>query len=282
MNTSWSVWGEVFARIIALPNVFGLNQNKKIVILDTYRLSSIRRSFGMTRSNTFFTLLLTLIFLSFSPTLAGNLTGKVNFKGTAPKMPNIKMNADPKCVQMHGGKDFPSEQVVVNANNTLRNVFVYVKSGLGSKKFDPPKQSAVLDQKGCTYHPRVFGVMVNQPIEILNSDATLHNVHALSQGKTVFNIAQPRQGMKTTRTFSKPEVMVRMKCEVHSWMAAYIGVLEHPFFAVTDEKGNFEIKNLPPGEYELEAWHEKYGTQMMKVSVGAADTKTVDFTFEAK
>lgn len=214
--------------------------------------------------------------------LAGNVTGKVNFKGTAPKMPNIKMSADPKCVKIHGGKDIPSEHVVVNANNTLRNVFVYVKSGLGSKKFDPPKQSVVLDQKGCTYLPRVFGVMVNQPIEIRNSDATLHNVHALSKNSPQFNIAQPKQGMKTVKSFTKPEIMVKIKCDVHPWMASYVGVLDHPFFAVTDEKGNFEIKGLPAGTYELEAWHEKYGTHSMNVTVGATDTKSVDFTFEGK
>lgn len=218
----------------------------------------------------------------FSQTFAGNVSGKVNFKGSAPSLPKIKMNADPKCVRIHGGKEVVTDQVVVNPNNTLRWVFVYVKKGLEGKKFDVPKTPAKLDQKGCIYDPHVFGVMANQPIEIVNSDPTLHNIHALPKNSSQFNIAQPKQGMKMTKSFTKPEIMIKVKCEVHSWMTSYVGVLDHPFFAVTDDKGNFEIKGLPAGDYELEAWHEKYGAQGMKVSVGATDTKTVDFTFEGK
>ena len=192
------------------------------------------------------------------------------------------MNADPKCLKLHEGKDVSSEQIVVNPNNTLRYVFVYVKKGLEGKKFPTPSTSLKMDQKGCMYNPHIFGVMINQPIEITNSDATLHNIHALPKNSKQFNIAQPKQGMKMNQKFDKSEIMVRVKCEVHNWMASYIGVLDHPFFAVSDDKGNFEIKNLPAGDYELEAWHEKYGTQSMKVSVGASDTKTADFTYEAK
>jgi len=227
--------------------------------------------------------LIVIFSLSFvAHSVAGNVTGKVNFKGTAPALPKIKMNADPRCVRIHGGKEVVSDQIVVNSNNTLRWVFVYVKKGLEGKKFDVPKTPAKLDQRGCVYDPHVFGVMAGQQIEIVNSDPTLHNVHALPKNSAQFNIAQPKPGMKTVQAFTKPEIMVKIKCEVHTWMASYVGVLDHPFFAVTDERGNFEIKGLPAGEYELEAWHEKYGTQSMKVSVGASDTKTVDFTFEGK
>lgn len=234
---------------------------------------------GVIMQRVFLIVILSLVVVVHS--FAGNVSGKVNFKGTVPPPAKIKMNADPKCVRLHGGKEMVSDQVVVNSNNTLRWVFVYVKKGLTGKKFDTPAP-AKLDQKGCMYDPHVFGVMVNQPIEIVNSDPTLHNVHALSKNSAQFNIAQPKQGMKTTRSFTKPEIMVKIKCEVHTWMASYVGVLDHPFFAVTDDKGSFEIKGLPAGDYELEAWHEKYGTQTMKVSVGAADTKTLDFTFEGK
>ena len=225
--------------------------------------------------------LLTCCF-AVSHTFAGNVAGKVNFKGAAPAPAMIKMNADPKCVKIHAGKDVSSQQVVVNPNKTLQWVFVYVKKGLEGKKFPAPTAKATIDQQGCTYHPHVFGVMVNQPIEILNSDPTLHNIHALPKNNPQFNIAQPKKGMKMTKSFAKPETMVKVKCEVHNWMACYVGVLEHPFFGVTNDKGSFEIKNLPAGDYELEAWHEKYGTQTMKVTVGAADTKIVDFTFEGK
>lgn len=223
-----------------------------------------------------------LFIFSCSVMLAGNISGKVNFGGKAPAPVKIKMNADQKCMKMHGGKEVVSDQVVINSNKTLKNVFVYVKSGLTGKKFPTPTEKVVFDQKGCAYTPRVFGVMANQPIEIMNSDPTLHNVHALPKSSKQFNIAQPKQGMKMVQKFDKPEVMVKIKCEVHNWMAAYVGVLDHPFYAVTDDKGNFNIKNLPAGSYELEAWHEKFGVKTMKVTVGASDTKSADFSFEGK
>jgi hypothetical protein len=129
------------------------------------------------------------------------------------------------------------------------------------------------------YTPHMFGVMVNQPIEITNSDNTLHNIHALPKNSKAFNIAQPKQGMKMVQKFDKAEVMVKIKCEVHNWMAAYAGVLDHPFYAVSDDQGNYTIKDLPPGTYEIEAWHEKFPAQTMSVTVGSGDTKTADFTF---
>ena len=223
-----------------------------------------------------------VISLISSIAIAGSIKGKVDFKGTKPSTAKIKMNADPRCVKIHIGKEVSSEQVIINENNTLRYVFVYVKKGLEGKKFDTPKEKKTIDQRGCMYSPHIFGMMVNQPLEIMNSDPTLHNIHALPKSSPQFNIAQPKQGMKTTKSFSKPEVMVKIKCDVHSWMASYVGILEHPFYAVSDDKGNFEIKNLPAGDYEIEAWHEKYGSNSMKVSVGAADSKTADFAFEGK
>jgi plastocyanin len=223
-----------------------------------------------------------LTFFVVSSVTAGTVTGKMKFTGTKAAVTKIMMNADPKCIKMHAGKDVTSEQSVVNPNNTLRYVFVYVKKGLEGKKFPTPTEKKSIDQKGCMYNPHMFGVMVNQPIEITNSDATLHNIHALPKNSKQFNIAQPKQGMKTIQKFDKTEVMVKVKCEVHNWMASYIGVVDNPFYAVSDDQGSFTIKNLPAGEYELEAWHEKYGTQTMKVTVGASDTKTADFTFSGK
>ncbi len=229
-------------------------------------------------------ILLSLVIVSallVSMASAGTVTGKISFTGAKPSVAKIKMNADPKCVKMHNGKDVESDAVVVNANGTLKNVFIYVKSGL-SGKFPVPSSSVTFDQQGCTYHPHVLGMMVGQKLEIKNSDPTLHNVHSLAKNTKGFNVAQPKQGMKMTQTFDKSEVMVKVKCEVHNWMNAWIGVLDHPFFAVSDDNGTFTIKNLPAGDYELEAWHEKYGTQTMKVKVGASDSKTADFSFTGK
>lgn len=223
-----------------------------------------------------------LSLLLVSNAVAGSVGGKINFTGAKPAAAKVKMNADPKCVKMHTGKDVVSDAIVVNGNGTLKNVFVYVKSGLASKNYPPPANTVTFDQKGCVYYPHVLGMMVNQKLEIKNSDATLHNVHSLAKNTKGFNVAQPKQGMKMTQKFDKPEVMVKVKCEVHNWMSAYIGVMDHPFFAVSDDKGSFEIKNLPAGTYEIEAWHEKYPAQTMKVTVGASDSKTADFSFSGK
>jgi hypothetical protein len=206
------------------------------------------------------------------------LAGKVIFEGAAPAPAAIKMDADPVCLLQHG-KGATSEEVIVNPNGTLKNVFVYVKEGLAGQKFEAPKEAVVFDQKGCRYNPRVFGIMTNQPLEILNSDGTLHNVHALPKTSKEFNLGMPIQGMKLTQKFTSPEVMVKIKCEVHPWMAAYAGVLDHPFYGVTNDEGAFEIKGLPPGEYVLEAWHEKYGSQTATVKV--PETPEVSFTFKA-
>jgi plastocyanin len=228
----------------------------------------------------------TFLFLAVSvliftaPALAGNVTGKVSFTGTPPTPQKIDMAADPVCAGQNAN-GLTTEDVIVNADGTLQNVFVYVKEGLEGKTFDVPQQPAVLDQKGCHYTPHVFGLQVGQPLQILNSDSTLHNVHGLPKKSKEFNLGMPLQGMKLNRKFDAPEIMVKFKCDVHPWMSAYAGVVPHPFYAVTGEAGSFEIKDLPPGNYVLEAWHEKYGTQTQSVTVDEAGPKTVDFSFAA-
>ena len=139
----------------------------------------------------------------------------------------------------------------------------------------------MLDQKGCHYSPHVLGIQVGQPLQVLNSDSTLHNVHALPKANSEFNAGQPIQGMKTTHTFSTKEVMIPFKCDVHGWMNAWVGVLDHPYYAVTGADGTFSLKGLPPGTYTIEAWHEKLGTQTQMVTLGAKDNKDVAFTFKA-
>jgi len=210
---------------------------------------------------------------------AGDVTGKVSFKGKSPAMPRLRMDADRFCRTVHK-TPIVSEEVVVNKNGTLKNVLVYVKDGLGSKKFDAPKGRALFDQEGCTYHPHVLGVQTGQEVEIRNSDNTLHNVHTLSTANAAFNAGQPIKGSKLMKKFDKPETF-KVKCDVHSWMGAYIGVFNHPYYAVTGDDGSFTIKDLPAGDYTLEVWHEKYGVQTMKVNVDASGKKNVDFTYSA-
>lgn len=212
--------------------------------------------------------------------VAGDVTGKVAFEGAAPKPAVLRMDADKVCKVAHKTPQ-RGEEVVVNANNTLKNVLVYVKEGLGNRKFSAPSSKVVFDQVGCIYVPHVVGIQTGQELEVLNSDPTLHNVHSLSKENPSFNVAQPKKGMKLTKKFEKPEVF-KVKCEVHTWMGAYIGVFSHPFYAVTGDDGTFTLNKLPAGEYTLEAWHEKYGTQTAKVKVDAAGKATADFKFAAK
>jgi plastocyanin len=164
---------------------------------------------------------------------------------------------------------------------SLGNVFVYVKDGLGNYVYDMPTEPARIDQKECRYHPHVFGMRVGQPLEIVNSDPTLHNIHAIPKANQEFNNGQPIQGMKMTHTFTAKEVMVPFKCDVHGWMNAYVGVLDHPYFAVSGNDGKFDIKTLPAGTYTIEAWHEKLGTQTQQVTLGAKETKDITFTFKS-
>jgi hypothetical protein len=211
---------------------------------------------------------------------AGDVKGVVNLDGVAPKNETLKMNADPVCVKQAQGPQLSETYVVGDDGKTLGNVFVYVKDGLGTYVFDTPTEKATIDQKECRYRPHVFGMRVNQPLEILNSDPTLHNIHAMPKANTEFNNGQPIQGMKMTHTFDKKEVMVPFKCDVHGWMNAYVGVLDHPYFAVTDKDGKFELKSLPPGTYTIEAWHEKLGTQTASVTLGPKESKDVTFSFK--
>jgi plastocyanin len=209
------------------------------------------------------------------PATAGSIGGKVTFMGTPPPPQPISMSSDPRCMN----PDARTEAVMVSSDGSLQNVFVYVKDGLGNLKFPVPPTALVLDQKGCQYRPHVFGVQVGQPIEILNSDPTLHNIHAWPMANQEFNVGQALQGLKDTHVFSTREVMVPFRCDVHRWMNSFVGVLDHPFFAVTGADGTFQLKGLPPGTYTVEAWHEKYGTKTASVTIGAKESKDVAFAF---
>jgi len=223
---------------------------------------------------------LTTIF-AFNGVQAAAVKGKVTFKGEAPKAKRINMNADPNCVKLHK-EAVSTDYVIVNKNGTLKNVFVYVKDGVTGKNFPTPTTAAVFDQRGCQYTPHVFGMMVNQTLEILNSDPTLHNVHAMPTTNKQFNAGMPIKDMKITRKFDKSEIMIPIKCDVHPWMKAYVGVLDHPFFGVSGDDGSFEIKDLPAGKYTVTAWHEKFGTQDMTVTAAEGKPAQIEFTFEGK
>jgi hypothetical protein len=208
---------------------------------------------------------------------AGGVSGAVTFAGTDTDT-TIAMDADPVCAGLHSTPVDTNEIAVKDGK--LANVFVYVKSGLEGKSFPAPAEKKEIDQKGCQYTPRVQGLQTGQALTISNSDATLHNVHALPTTNQEFNQAQPQGLPPFDKTFDKQEVMVKVKCDVHPWMAAYVGVLPHPYYAVSGEDGAFSIDKLPPGTYTIEAWHEKLGTQTQEVTIAPNQTATVAFDFK--
>lgn len=205
---------------------------------------------------------------------AGSIRGVVAYANGDPDTA-IKMDADPVCAGLHT-EAIHTEQVVAEGGN-LANVFVYVKEGL-TGSYSAPAEAHLLDQQGCRYLPHVSGIMVGQTLTIRNSDPTLHNVHALPEKNAEFNQGQPFQDMELEKTFDQAEVMVRFKCDVHPWMSSYMGVLEHPFFAVSGDDGSFAIDGLPAGDYLVEAWHEELGTQTQNVTVGDGPVE-VSFDF---
>jgi hypothetical protein len=209
----------------------------------------------------------------------GKITGKISFSGTPEAAAKLKMDADPVCAAAHPD-GAPAEDLVVN-NGAVQNVFVYVKEGVKGD-FPAKTDPVVIEQKGCLYSPRVAGLMTGQPLKYMNDDQTLHNVHGMPKDNPSWNFAMPKfVKQKETKDLTKPEVMVHVKCDVHPWMSGYIGVLPHPFFAVSGKDGTYTIEGLPPGEYTVEAWQEKLGTQTSKVKVDANGTATSDFTFKA-
>jgi plastocyanin len=217
--------------------------------------------------------------IAADPATVATLSGQVMVDGTIPPAELIRMDGDPKCAAIAQGEDRHTEYIVSNDGTSLANVFVYVKDGLPPRFYPVPSEPVVLDQQKCRYVPRVLGLQVGQPLEIRNSDPLLHNVRADGAINQPFDLGQPLQGIKSTRTFTTREVMIPVKCQVHAWMRGYIGVLEHPYFAVTDADGRFSIPQLPPGTYTIEAWHEQLGTKTQQITVAASDAKTLDFTF---
>ena len=211
---------------------------------------------------------------------AATVTGKVSFTGEKPAAKTIDMSATPACARAHTTPQ-NSDEVTVNDNGTLRYAFVWVKSGLPDRQWPAPSGAVVLDQQGCMYKPHVIGVMAGQNIEIRNNDPTNHNIHPLPKINQEWNESQPPKGDPKTKSFARQECSppIAVKCNVHPWMRSYIGVVGHPFFAVTGEDGTFTIKGLPPGSYTVQAWHEKLGTKDMQVTVAPKDSKTVDFSF---
>lgn len=147
--------------------------------------------------------------------------------------------------------------------------------------FAVPTEPKTIDQKGCVFLPRIAGAQADQPLRLLNSDPMAHNVHGLPKNSRQWNFSLGVKGAARTMTVDKPEAMIEIKCDIHPWMRAYLGIFDHPYFALSGADGRFTLKDLPPGEYTVEVWHERFGTRAQQVTLGATETKEVGFTFTA-
>ena len=216
----------------------------------------------------------------------GSISGSIAYNGAAPAAKKIDTSADPVCGQRN--PNLATEDTVV-ANGKLANAFVYIKDGtakdgtkIGDYTWPTPTTPTVLDQNGCHYRPHVLGVMVNQDIQITNSDPTQHNIHFTPKSNADWNQSQPNGAPALMHKLKQTEVLVPVKCNQHPWMKAYIGVLKHPFFAVSAEDGSFTIKGVPAGMYTVAAWHEGGATgteKTMQVTVAANGSAKADFAF---
>lgn len=227
--------------------------------------------------------LLTTLWVFGATAQAGELTGVVKFKGKPRVAKPIQIVGDDSCAAAHQAglldEKFVYGETADSGVVTLANVFVRVRKGLPEKQFEVPKEPAVLDQKNCVFVPRVQGIRAGQTLQIRNSDTTAHNVHALPKRNKQFNNGQPPETRPLEKIFEREEVMVEIKCDIHKWMGCYIGVVSHPFFAVTGKDGTFSLKGLPDGEYEVEAWHELLKTQSQTVTVKSGAAANVEFVF---
>ncbi len=208
---------------------------------------------------------------------ASGVHGRVTFDGPRPERSVIQTDrSDPKCAILHGGEPTLSELRVVSEDGGVQHTFLYVKDA-PEGDYPLPSEPAVIDQVGCMYVPHIVGMRAGQPLNVQNSDETIHNIRSFPKKNKVFNISQPKPGVRE-REFPIPEMAVKIKCDFHPWMTAYVFAMEHPFFGVTDENGHFSIDGLPDGEYTLVAWHEVWGEQEATLTV-ANGSAEANFTY---
>ena len=198
-------------------------------------------------------------------TSTGVIRGAVRLDGPAPPATMVSMGGIPECAALHTGP-VGSGDVVVH-DGAVENAFVYLKEGLGDRVFAVPDAPVVVDQGGCLFRPRVAGAMVGQPIRFTNADAVLHNVHGTPGASSAWNFGLPVKGSERTVRVTHPEVMIHVRCDLHPWMHAYLGVLDHPYFAVTGGDGTFTLADVPPGHYVVAVWHERLGTREIPVTL---------------
>ena len=223
----------------------------------------------------------TVQYFKVDPATAGSIHGAIHFTGRKPAPKPIDMSEDPACVEAHKGKAH-DESLLLGPHGVVANAFVYVEKGLEGKTFETPTTPVIIDQRGCWFRPRVLGIQVGQPLQVVNSDPVTHNIHPMAAVNREWNHSMGPGDDPITRKFTKPEIMIPVKCNIHSWMHAYIGVLDHPYFATTGEDGSFTLPNLPRGTYTVAVWQEKLGTLRQQITVTAGHNSAADFTYKGK
>lgn len=213
-----------------------------------------------------------------APQGTASLRGVVRVVG---KHPRGKARLTDDCASLHAGP-LLLDDIVADEQGRLEWAFVYVKKGLEGRRYPPPESPVVIDQRGCRYEPHVVGLVAGQRLKVTNSDNLLHNVHGLPFANREWNWGQPTRGAENEIVLKVPEVMIRMKCDIHSWMGAWIGVLEHPFFAVTGPDGGFSIEGLPEGRYVVEVWHEAFESVLREVELRAGAVRVEEVVLEKR
>lgn len=212
-----------------------------------------------------------------SESLVANIKGVISFEGVVPARKKLVLPNG--CNQKTDGL---ANDILIK-NGKLQNVLIRVTKGLEGKTFSEiPTEVAQLDQRGCQYHPRLLAVRVGQKVDFINSDPIFHNIRSITTVNKNFNLPMPKKDQRISMTFDKPEIFMQSKCSVHPWMGAHIAVMDHPYFAVSDEQGHFEIKNLPAGTYTIEAWHEVFGVETKEIKIENEKEMSLDFSFKDK
>jgi plastocyanin len=204
----------------------------------------------------------------------GSIIGAVTFHGDPP--PSTPVPMDQTCTKLHSGPVTAGDVLV--KDHRVQNAFVYIRDGLGDRVFPQPTTPVEIDQKGCLFGPRVVAAETCQEVVFLNSDPVLHNVHGFAKISSPWNFSLSQTGSRRSVHVEKPET-IRVGCDVHAWMQAYVHVLGHPYFAVTGPDGAFTLKDVPPGEYVVTSWHERFGTRDQKVKVGPKEEQAIAFAY---
>jgi plastocyanin len=215
------------------------------------------------------------------PATAGSISGTIRYSGKRPPRKVIDMSSEPACVAAHKGKAI-DESLLVSPSGQLANSFIYVKSGLEGKRFEISAAAVTIDQHGCWFHPRVLGVQVGQTFDVVNDDPVTHNIHPMAQANREWNHSQGAGDPPIHRKFLKPEIMIPVKCNIHSWMHAWIGVVDNPYFAISQENGSYTISNLPPGTYTIGFWHEGLAPQEQQITIAPHSNTAADITFKGQ